>query len=340
MINILAIIKNDAQKYHRIELPLAYLNEKEFNVKFIHDNIIRNTDFVNIDILYLHYSIPIAPHVISLLKEQYKFQIIVDFDDSFKYPINHLNHYTVNKGTENSIIQQGKNYAILADYITTTTTHLQTELKKYNKNVVVFPNRLPYGRDQFKEEITEHGIVKIGIIGSISHNNDWNLLRKDIYRLCIDKSIEGKFNFVIGGYNNSNDESTRIWNKLVDMIDYDVDIFKAEDCHNYMQLYNTVDILLAPLEDNHFNRCKSELKILECACKNVLFIGSKLYEDKGNYKIYYEDYFNVIKDLILNPIKLKEQKLSFSEFNRKSSNFDEIIVQRENFFKNILDDEE
>ena len=41
-----------------------------------------------------------------------------------------------------------------------------------------------------------------------------------------------------------------------------------------MDLYKDADVGLIPLEDNRFTRCKSNLKILECAAKKIPAIVS------------------------------------------------------------------
>jgi len=52
-----------------------------------------------------------------------------------------------------------------------------------------------------------------------------------------------------------------------------------------------IDVVLAPLEDNEFNRAKSELKLFESAVKSAIVISNDIYKDKG-----YEDYLCVDKD--------------------------------------------
>ena len=107
----------------------------------------------------------------------------------------------------------------------------------------------------------------------------------------------------------------------------------------YMKHYDTIDILLAPLEDNKMNRAKSSLKILECAAKNVLFIGSNLYKEKTDVlkHIYFENWYNTIKVFSEYP-KEHFNKLaeSYSAFNRDANPFQPAVTQKENLCKSIL----
>lgn len=55
----------------------------------------------------------------------------------------------------------------------------------------------------------------------------------------------------------------------------------TKDINNYFQHYANVDVLIVPLEENEFNRYKSQLKVIESAFSNTAVIAS----DFGPYKI-------------------------------------------------------
>lgn len=48
----------------------------------------------------------------------------------------------------------------------------------------------------------------------------------------------------------------------------------TKDINNYYQHYKELDILLVPLEENDFNSCKSQLKVIEAAFSNTAVIAS------------------------------------------------------------------
>ena len=50
---------------------------------------------------------------------------------------------------------------------------------------------------------------------------------------------------------------------------------------HYYEHYGEIDVLLVPLLDNDFNKCKSQLKVIESAFANVAIIAS----DFGPYQI-------------------------------------------------------
>ena len=48
----------------------------------------------------------------------------------------------------------------------------------------------------------------------------------------------------------------------------------TKDINNYYQHYKEIDILLVPLEENDFNNCKSQLKVIEAAFSDTAVIAS------------------------------------------------------------------
>ena len=50
----------------------------------------------------------------------------------------------------------------------------------------------------------------------------------------------------------------------------------GRDIHTYGELYNEIDVALIPLKDNTFNKCKSELKIVEAGWMKKAVICSRL----------------------------------------------------------------
>ena len=64
----------------------------------------------------------------------------------------------------------------VASYVTTTTNLFADEIKKFNKNVVVFPNAINPNEPQFKEPTLESDRLRIGWLGGSSHLHDLQLL--------------------------------------------------------------------------------------------------------------------------------------------------------------------
>jgi glycosyltransferase involved in cell wall biosynthesis len=71
----------------------------------------------------------------------------------------------------------------VSEYVTTTTSLFADEIKKFNKNVVVFPNAINPNESQFKEPTQESDRLRVGWLGGSSHLHDLELLDQSFSKL-------------------------------------------------------------------------------------------------------------------------------------------------------------
>ena len=64
----------------------------------------------------------------------------------------------------------------VCDYVLTTTELFANEIRKYNKNVLVFPNAVDSEDPQFNEPTLESEKIRVGWLGGSSHLHDLKLL--------------------------------------------------------------------------------------------------------------------------------------------------------------------
>jgi glycosyltransferase involved in cell wall biosynthesis len=105
---------------------------------------------------------------------------VCDMDDYWNptkdHPIYDVIMYNkINEKIVNSIKQ--------SDYVTTTTPLFADEIRKYNKNVFVFPNAINPDEAQFKEKTTESDKLRVGWLGGSSHLGDLQLLDSSFAKL-------------------------------------------------------------------------------------------------------------------------------------------------------------
>lgn len=86
---------------------------------------------------------------------------------------------------------------IAARYVTTTTTLYADVIRKYNKNVFVFPNAINPKDPQFNEPTLESDKVRVGWLGGSSHLHDLKLLDKSFGGLT---KYRSKLQFVLCGF--------------------------------------------------------------------------------------------------------------------------------------------
>ena len=120
--------------------------------------------------------------------------VIVDIDDYWmpgkEHPIHDIIRF--NKINE-KIVANLK----VASYVTTTTTLFADEIKKFNKNVVVFPNAINPNEPQFKEPTLESDRLRIGWLGGSSHLHDLQLLDSPLGKIT---HLKDKLQFVLCGF--------------------------------------------------------------------------------------------------------------------------------------------
>ncbi|WP_270226009.1 rhamnan synthesis F family protein [Lactococcus lactis] len=159
----------------------------------------------------------------------------------------------------------------LCDAFITSTTDLKNELLKLGKPVYLNRNLASEELISISEQAIDKTIkdkkkIKIGYFsGSITHNENFDLIRSAILKI-LKEFPQTELHLV--GHLTIPDEMKNYKKQLIvhDFLDWTL----------LPSLVAEMDINLAPLVDNVFNRAKSEIKWLEAALVNVPTIASDL----------------------------------------------------------------
>jgi len=119
---------------------------------------------------------------------------VVDIDDFWLPGKEHPIHHII---VENKINQRIVANLAAADYVTTTTTIFADEIKKHNKNVVIFPNAINPKNPQFMEPTLPSDRLRIGWLGGSSHLHDLMLMEGFVSKLS---SINENLQYVLCGF--------------------------------------------------------------------------------------------------------------------------------------------
>ena len=98
---------------------------------------------------------------------------ICDIDDYWLPTKEHPLHSVI---VQNKINEKIINNLKAATYVTTTTELFANEIRKFHKNVVVFPNAINTNESQFKGITEESDRLRFGWLGGSSHLHDLKLL--------------------------------------------------------------------------------------------------------------------------------------------------------------------
>jgi glycosyltransferase involved in cell wall biosynthesis len=208
----------------------------------------------------------------------------------------------------------------VSKYVTTTTELFAEEIRKINKNVIVFPNAINPNEPQFKEPTIESDRLRVGWLGGSSHLHDLQLLN-----LAQKPQYKDKLQFVLCGFdtrgtvteiNKQTGEHKRrdilphetVWAQYEKiftqnlttvseeykkyLLQYTQESYPNELNEAYVRVwtqpvtsyaknYSKFDISLAPIKNHMFNRMKSQLKVIEAGFYKKAIIAS----DVGPYTI-------------------------------------------------------
>lgn len=185
--------------------------------------------------------------------KKYKVKLILDNDDFWELPDDNPAQEIYKKQVSREILASIR----IADEIWTPSPTLAHKMKKVNKNIPyrIIPNTIYEKEEQWvnqEKDPNPKGLVRFGYTGANGHRND----------------------ILSMGMTFENHELY-----CMNLMDYP-DIMRAKytmyplDIHLYAQLYRHFDVSLAPLLNNKFNRCKSELKVVEAGYTKTAIIAS------------------------------------------------------------------
>lgn len=179
-------------------IMIQKLYPEDFHVDIDYEPKINDMDYwKQYQIVHVHRNIGQSyentPDLIRKIKSL-GVKVVVDIDDYWlpgkEHPIHSI------------IIQHKINEKIVAnlseaDYVTTTTTIFADEIKKHNKNVVIFPNAINPKNPQFCEPNEESDKLRVGWLGGSSHLHDLMLLEGFVSKLT---PINNNLQYVICGF--------------------------------------------------------------------------------------------------------------------------------------------
>jgi len=308
--------------YHRIMMPLVNM-QKDYCL--ITDTINEVVFDNNYDIvIFNRFLASTDAKLLVEMKIKYNFKLIVDNDDYWYLPPSHILAQRYKESNITDIIIE---YMRVADLCTCTHERLAEEIYKYNPNVEILPNALPYGEEQFQDNKLESDLVRLFWAGSGTHVPDIDILRNPM------KKINFPVRTIIAGYNLG---EKHLWDRMIGVftngLKLNPTIYDYSEVSKYMGAYADSDISIIPLVENKFGAMKSNLKVLETAAKKNPAIVSNVHPYKDMPVCYVnnqQDWYKWIKLLTFDEAARTEygQKL----FDYCNTNFNLHIINNKRF---------
>ena len=189
----------------------------------------------------------------------------------------------------------------LADEVWVSTKELREALLLFNSNIRVFNNQVDLDIWNNQIEAGEKESVNILYMGTPTHDDDFRLVKDVLIKLKSEFGNSIQISLI--GVLDSGKEYS--W---CNRIDPPYSIHGAYPAFvRWMTKNYSFDIGLAPLADNLFNRCKSDIKYLDYSMMGIVSVTSdmpsfdSIAHGTVGYKVKSADeWYSVLKDLILN----------------------------------------
>lgn len=231
-----------ARRGHTVHLDVAV----ELNVLYEYDIIVFSNGATEATLAALQYA-----------KSAGKL-VIADLDDD-PWHMNESNPNLLRWDAQEAALVEG--CLSHADRVTTTNPFLAEFLTQFNRSVVVLPNCLP--GELWNVEKSAHSKMTIGWVGGHTHYFDLEMVAGPINELLVGRS---DLELHLTVFEESPFEPASKVKLLPITFDF----------AQFPEVFSGIDIGIAPLADNHFNKSKSDLKYLEYAAAGVPCVASDI----------------------------------------------------------------
>ena len=178
---------------------LDRLYNDDFNVEIKYNvNWANHSDFDNYDIIHIHKGIYGDMNVfwgfLDYCKEK-NITTVMDIDDNWDVGPQHP-LYLTNKsmGVPEKITENLRRF----DYVTTTTEIFANKIRKYNRNVLVFPNAIDPNEEQYQPIKNPSKRIRFGFVMGSAHEKDMEQFKGVVNSLPAD--VKEKIQIVLCGY--------------------------------------------------------------------------------------------------------------------------------------------
>ena len=384
-IKILLVVQPNttALQYHRQYVPHERLKKthgNEFSAVISHGNgeeasidNIADEQLREFQMVYYLRQVSFIKEKIDPTLERIKklgLKVILDIDDYWHLP---TDHHWYDKYKEKNVAKSTIDTIKKVDWVITTTNYFADKIKKYNKNVTVIPNCISPDAKQFERRSIESGRMRFGWIGGVFHRPDIDEMEESFKLLngSRAKEIKDDFQVSVGGfscnyeykeiektftanYSFRNTDAT-YYNYLqqctptMEHIAFDKYYRRlwGRDIYSYGELYNEIDVAIVPLKDSTFNRCKSELKIVEAGwmkkavvCSMVTPYQEWIKHEKNGLLVNPSrnniDWFLAIRRLTMNPSLVEDMGEALHETITKNFDLDTHNKTRAELYKSLI----
>lgn len=315
--NILFVSRdNGGCGFFRCEQPSKFLQRSGLaNSKFVYRNPTKE-DLLNADLVVMQNSGPVEGSNVAKFMLENKIPFVTEYDDFIHHvsPHNLGGYGSWNPGT--LFIHRAMEMSKKACGITVSTKQLAREFFPYNQNVFVIPNYLDQEKWDIPVTKRNDDKIRIGWAGGNAHADDLKMISKVLNKIV--KEYKGKVVFETMGMTRQELNGVfpmKVQNEICEKCGYEGELhhYPGESLDDYSIVLagKGWDIAVAPVINNSFGNCKSDLKIKEYSALGIPIVASPVVPykeavDNGANLLFaetFEEWYNAIKELIENSEK-------------------------------------
>lgn len=178
-----------------------------------------------------------------------------------------------------------KKFASISDLVTVSTDFLKEEYKEYNNNVITLKNCVD-PLDWSKPKRNEEDTIRIGIVGSVASNKDYQQIKPLLDKLKENPKVVICL-FALPEKKKGNEWAVDIYKPEYEFWNqYNVEWKPFCQIEDYMDTLNNLrlDLMLIPRYDSYFNRAKSNIKFLEASMCEVPVVAQGFADGLSPYQ--------------------------------------------------------
>lgn len=289
----------DGCYYYRGYLPAVYggmYADLEFSQEKSNERLLAMADKADI-VVFQRPNDKTRVELMKLMRQKGK-KIVFENDDTYLpgkgVPLNQLGSDKA-RALAIELQKNLENAAKLADLCVVSTETLAEEWRNKHPNVVVLKNTIDPLDEWSKKPKGDK--FRIGVIGSVASNDDYNHIKDQILELANNPNITL---VVLGHYKDPKrhqgyEKDEEFWSKL------DVEWHEFVPMMRYHKKISdmALDLALIPRKPNYFNQCKSNLKFLEMSLQRIPVIAQTF---SGSPYLHDADYLTLADHDWLTPV--------------------------------------
>lgn len=327
--------KGSGCDWHRLFQPLDHMTLEEGDTVDMGIYGESTEDPGDCDIYMFNRDVTIPATKLLQMKKERGFKIVMDLDDYWILP---PSHYLYEVWDSSAYSAKIISYMLIADVVTVTNERLADFVKSFCKNILIYPNAVPFDGSIS----TQSDKMRFLYAGGITHLPDVKLLDSAFRRIGDEPFIHNKSEYILCGFDIKHQSDT--WDGMAKVFSRTKSfrVYGQLPLDRYMEHYENADVCLVPLVENTFNSCKSTLKMIEAASQGKPCIVSEVLpytELKDAPAVLWasntSDWLRNIRFCLKNPKWVEHEGLAFQQYMKERYNIVDWAAKRYNDLKTL-----